>query len=182
MYSKSKKVDFIKNIVLTGFMMAGKSKIGRTLAQIAGYMFVDTDDLIVQDEKRDINSIFEKDGEEYFRNVESKIIREVSERKGCVVSTGGGAVLKKENIDNLRRNGVVVNLKITPEVIKSRIESERETRPVIKDLDIDGVLKKLESRNPFYENCDYSIIVSDDKTPEEHAQMIMGILKGNGEI
>lgn len=172
----------IKNIVLTGFMMAGKTWIGHELAELTGYQFVDTDELIVKHEKRSINDIFSKDGEEYFRDVESKISEMVSEYENSVISTGGGLVLRGKNIDILRKNGVVVNLKITPEVIKSRIENERATRPLIKDLDIDGVLKKLEAREKFYANCDMEIVVSDAKSPREHAEIIIDLLKRNGEM
>lgn len=172
----------IKSIVLTGFMMAGKSKIGHALAEIVDYAFIDTDELIVKAEKRDINSIFEQDGEEYFRRAESRIIKEISGKENYVISTGGGVVLKKENIENLRKSGVIVNLEITPEIIVGRIENEKASRPLIKDLDVGAVLEKLEKRKPFYKNCDYSITVSDNKTPEEHAKIIMQILRRNGEI
>ena len=86
-------------------------------------------------------------------------------------------VLNPQNIDILRKNGVIVNLKITPEVIKKRIENEKAKRPLIKDLDISGVLEKLKSREKYYNNCDYSITVLQDKTPEEHAKMIIEMIK-----
>ena len=172
----------IKNIVLTGFMMAGKTVIGHELSRITGYDFIDTDKMIVNREKRTINDIFEKDGEEYFRDVESEVVIEAASNKNLVISTGGGLVLRKENIDALRKNGVIVNLKITPEVIRNRLNKEKSTRPVIKNLDINGVLEKLKSRERFYAECDYQITVSDEKTPVEFAKEILEVLRRNGEI
>lgn len=172
----------IKNIVLTGFMMAGKSVIGKELADITGFEFVDTDDMIIQTEKKQIGDIFSEKGEEYFRNVESRIALEVARKQNAVISTGGGMVLRKQNMEALGKTGVVVNLKITPEVIKKRLDKEKSTRPVIKNSDMNEVLEKLKSRECFYNKCDYSITVSDKKSPRELAEEILEILKRNGEI
>lgn len=157
--------------------MAGKSHIGRELSKIMGYSFVDTDDMIIKKEQREINDIFSACGEEYFRHIEKEVVKEASCYEKTVIATGGGVVLNPLNIENLRKNGVIVNLKITPDVIKKRIEKEKSKRPLIKDLDVLGVLEKLKSREEYYNNCDYSITVLEDKTPEEHARMIIDMIK-----
>ena len=162
--------------------MAGKTSVGKELARIIGYDFVDTDAMIVRKEGKEITDIFAEYGEEYFRNVESEMAGVASKLKNVVVSTGGGMVLRKENITKLRENGVVVNLEITGAVIKKRLEKEREKRPLIKNSDYDAVLKKLEARKEFYDNCDYKIIVSDKKGVIAHAEEIVELLKRNGEI
>lgn len=162
--------------------MAGKTKIGHELADVTGYKFIDTDELIVKAENREISDIFDIYGEKYFRDMEAKTAEGLAETENSVISTGGGLVLRKENIDNLRKNGVIVNLRITPEVIKNRIESERATRPVIKNSDIDETLNKLAEREEFYADCDYYIVVSDERSPREHAEMIIELLKRNGEM
>ncbi len=158
--------------------MAGKSSIGRELSNITGYTFVDTDELIIKREQREINDIFKSFGEEYFRALEKEIIKEAALYKNAIISTGGGVVLDRENIEILRKSGVIVNLKITPDVIKSRIENEKSTRPLIKDSNLSEVLEKLNKREEYYENCDYQITVSDDKTPKEHAKIIMEKIHG----
>ena len=94
-----------ENIVLTGMPGSGKTTVGRLLAGKEGREFVDTDELIVAREKREISDIFASDGEEYFRDVESEVIREISMRNGLVISTGGGAILRQGNVELLKMNG-----------------------------------------------------------------------------
>ena len=101
--------------------MAGKTSVGKELAKILGYDFADTDEMIVKKEGKEISEIFSENGEKYFREIESDIAGVVSVFENTVISTGGGMVLKKENILKLRKNGVIVNLEITDEVIKKRL-------------------------------------------------------------
>lgn len=162
--------------------MAGKTSVGKELAKILGYDFADTDEMIVKKEGKEISEIFSENGEKYFREIESDIAGVVSVFENTVISTGGGMVLKKENILKLRKNGVIVNLEITDEVIKKRLKKEHENRPLIKDSDFESVLKKFETRKQFYDNCDYKIIISVEKGIKEHAEEIIDLLKRNGEI
>ena len=92
-----------ENIVLVGMPSCGKSTIGRIISKNLGREFIDTDSLIVE-KYGEISKIFELKGEKYFRNIESQIIAEVSKKNGAVISTGGGAVLRNENIDYLKQN------------------------------------------------------------------------------
>ena len=103
------------NIVLTGMPGSGKSTLGRLLAGETGRELVETDEEIVSEAGMPIPEIFEKYGEPYFRDLESKVIRRVSETGGRIISTGGGAVLREENIDSLRMNGIIVFLNRSPE-------------------------------------------------------------------
>lgn len=92
-----------ENIVLVGMPSCGKSTIGRIISKNLGREFIDTDSLIVE-KYGEISKIFSEKGEEYFRNIESQIIAEVSKKNGAVISTGGGAVLRDENIDYIKQN------------------------------------------------------------------------------
>ena len=94
-----------ENIVLTGMPGSGKSTVGRLIAQKSGRTFVDTDELIVKREEKSIPGIFSGKGEGYFRDVESAVIADLSAKTGLVVATGGGAVLRSENVKALKRNG-----------------------------------------------------------------------------
>ena len=96
-----------ENIVLIGMPACGKSTVARILAERTGRKVIDTDLLIVEKEKREISQIFLQDGEKYFRDAESAVIHEASAESGCIIATGGGAVLRSENIANLKRNGKV---------------------------------------------------------------------------
>lgn len=98
------------NIVLVGMPGCGKSTAGSLLAQRLGRQFVDTDSLIVENEKMTIPEIFEKHGEEYFRNAEAKAVAQAGKMSGKIIATGGGAILRDENKRALRQNAVVVYL------------------------------------------------------------------------
>ena len=97
-----------QNLVLIGMPGCGKSTIGKAVAEITGKEFIDSDDEIVKKAGITIPEIFEKQGEKGFREIESEVIAELSLKQGCVIATGGGAILNKRNIDLLKENGEVV--------------------------------------------------------------------------
>ncbi|MFC1484973.1 3-dehydroquinate synthase [bacterium] len=145
------------NIVLTGYMGTGKTVIAQELNNILGWELIDTDELIVEQENRSINDIFENRGEEYFRDVESEIIQKVSGLDKKIISAGGGAVLRKENILNLKKNGMVVCLTAAVEEIFYRLQHD-DTRPLLKvDNPLAKIKEMLKTRAPFYANNNYSI-------------------------
>lgn len=96
------------NLVLIGMMGCGKSTCGRMLARALGRKFVDTDALIEQRQGRAISQIFAQEGEDYFRDLESAVAAELSREDGLVIATGGGIILREENVAALRENGFVV--------------------------------------------------------------------------
>ena len=105
-----------RNIVLTGMPGSGKSTVGRLIADRLGRDFIDTDAVIVE-RYGEIRTIFGQHGEAYFRDLESAVIRELATLNGKVVSTGGGAVLRRENVDALRRNGEIFFIDRSPEYL-----------------------------------------------------------------
>lgn len=145
------------NIVLTGFMGTGKTLVGRLLAEKTGFEFMDTDALIESKTGMNISKIFENFGEEYFRKLETDVIKEVARLDRKVISTGGGVVLKKENMDALRSNGRIINLKARPETIYSRLKDKTD-RPLLKKENVlDEIRRLMDLRKPYYENCDFAI-------------------------
>ncbi|MDE0554546.1 MAG: shikimate kinase, partial [Candidatus Poribacteria bacterium] len=102
------------NIVLVGFMGTGKTSVGRRLASQLRMRYVDTDDLIEQDTGRCITNIFAEDGEPAFRDLESEAVRKASKLYNHVISTGGGVVLSKTNMEALKQNGIIFCLTATP--------------------------------------------------------------------
>ena len=96
-----------QNIVLVGMPGSGKTTVGKILAEKLGMTFCDSDSEIVSREQREITEIFASDGEAYFRDMESSVIKEISARQNLVIATGGGAVLRRENIEMLRENGKI---------------------------------------------------------------------------
>lgn len=150
-----------KNIILTGFMGVGKTSVGKLLAKDIGYTFVDTDVLIESDQRMDITSIFTKLGEPYFRDLETRIIRNILEGDNQVVSTGGGAVIRDENRSLFKKAGMVVCLTARPEVIFERIKRETH-RPLLQTPDPRGKIKELlDSRNTYYRQADLLIDTSE---------------------
>ncbi|TET29574.1 shikimate kinase [Candidatus Aerophobetes bacterium] len=149
------------NIILTGFMGTGKSAVGRKLAKRLDMEYLDTDELIEEREGSKIYHIFEEKGECYFRKVESAMVREVSRLDRYVISTGGGVVLKDENIKALRRNGFIICLTANPEVILKRTEKTGD-RPLLNEPDPGKRIKELlRMRQAYYEKVDFSVDTSD---------------------
>ena len=109
------------NLVLIGMMGCGKSTCGRLLSQKLGRRFVDTDALIEEREGRSIPEIFAQDGEDYFRDLETAIVKELSHQSNLVIATGGGIILREENVTALRENGYVVWLNRSPEEIYKKV-------------------------------------------------------------
>lgn len=151
----------MKNIVLVGFMGTGKTILAKALADDLGMEYVSIDDLIVQREGRPIKEIFAEEGEPYFRELEKRIVKEVSDGADQVVDTGGGVVLDSENMDNLVRGGTVICLWATPEAIYERTKNHTH-RPLLNVEDPLGRIKELmEYRRPFYEKAECHIDTTD---------------------
>jgi shikimate kinase len=133
---------------------------------------IDSDSEIERDQGLSINEIFEKQGEQFFRDIEADVIKRLSERKNCVISTGGGAVLRQANIDNLRRTGVIVCLTADPETILQRTAGDNE-RPLLQtDNPLQRIKELLAIRRPFYEKSDI-MIDTKGRTPLEISEEII---------
>ena len=145
------------NIVLVGFMGTGKTSVGQRLSQRLGMTYVDTDDIIEQTTGRRITDIFSQHGESYFRELESDAVHKVSRLDEHVISTGGGIVLRPENLDFLKRNGVVFCLMATSEEIWTRVKNETH-RPLLEAPNpVEKIRKLLKDREAYYARADYMI-------------------------
>ena len=133
-----------ENLVLIGMPGSGKSTVGKLLAEKMHREFLDTDDLIVQAAGMPIPEIFATYGEDYFRDLEARVIREqVADRNGLVVATGGGAVLRRENRDALGRNGRLYFLDRAPEEL-----IPTEDRPLAST--VEAIKRRYEERYECY--------------------------------
>lgn len=160
-----------RNIVLIGFMGTGKTVTGRVLAERTGMELVDMDSIIEERAGKPISDIFATDGEPAFRAMERSLAQELSQRSGLVISTGGGIVLNPDNVTDFERNGLVVCLTASPEVIFQRLENDT-TRPLLsgdKKEQINGI---LETRKPLYDAIAHQIN-GDQLGPEERADAIL---------
>ena len=166
----------MKNIVLIGFMGTGKTTVGRLLAKQLEWNFVDLDKEIEAACGMAVSRIFAEHGEAFFRQRESEAIKRLSQCTHTVISTGGGAVLRDENIDNLRQCGILVRLQARPEVIVSRVENDQHvTRPLLSQPDrLQTVTALLAERQDRYELADISVD-TDNNTPDEVVQKIKSL-------
>jgi len=150
----------IVNIILIGFMGTGKTSVGMQLAEIFDMRFIDTDDLIEENSKMSIPKIFSEMGEEHFRDLESKAVEQVSRFSRYVVATGGGVVIREQNVRNLKSSGLLFCLDATPGVIFQRT-SQYAHRPLLQVEDPIGRIRDmLQFRAPFYAKADYRIDTS----------------------
>ncbi len=139
------------NIVLIGFMGCGKSTVGKKLANAFSYEFADTDAMIEEAYGKTISKMFEEDGEEYFRNAETELLRKLSkEAEGLILATGGGMPMREENAALLREIGTVVFLEASIETILERLQNDTG-RPLADGEDREKRLRPLyEKRLPVY--------------------------------
>jgi shikimate kinase len=162
------------NIVLVGFMGTGKTQVGRKVAQLTGLKYISTDQMIEEREGKTIPQIFEQSGEGYFREVERKIVAEVSKMDGLVIDAGGGVVLREDNVKDLKANGVLICLEARPEVIFERMKDKMD-RPLLNVEDrLSRIRDLLEKRKPYYAKADYFIDTS-DLSIEEVANRVIQI-------
>lgn len=160
-------------------MGCGKSTVGKCLAKQTGLVHVDTDELIVERYGK-ITDIFAKYGEEYFRTLETQTVRDLSEQDGLVISTGGGLVLRTDNVSLLKGKGKIVCLRAKVDTLEARLQADTQ-RPLLKSAEPlrERLGNMLKVRAPIYENvADFAVDV-DGQTPEEIAAEI---IKGIGQV
>lgn len=165
------------NIILVGYMGCGKTTVGKNLARICGYTFLDTDERIEEKQGRSISDIFATDGENAFRDMETECIREMLEEnlEGMVISTGGGMVLREENRKLLKELGIVVLLKIEPETVYDRIKGDTK-RPLLQCEDpLTRIREMMLQRAEYYEKAAHEIVQVDGKKQQEIAELIFSI-------
>ncbi|MDR1672250.1 MAG: shikimate kinase [Bacteroidales bacterium] len=150
------------NIFLTGFMGSGKTTIGKRMAKLIGFDFVDTDEWIEHREGKTVAQIFEDAGEEAFRRMEHDVLEEMRQRDFTVVSTGGGMPCFGNNMEMMLAIGKVVYLYTLPQTLVRRLMRSHVERPLIKDKSLEELQEyiavKLAEREPFYRKA--HIIVS----------------------
>ena len=173
-----------KPIFLTGFMATGKSKVGPLLADRLGRVFVDTDDMVVASAGKTIPEIFEQDGESVFRQLEHEAIQQASLMDRIIVSLGGGAIAQARNWDVIGATGVCLCFNASVETIFERVSRRRDERPLLMGLDDEGLRHKiktmLQERDPFYKKADAFVTSTEERSPEETADMALAALEKVG--
>ncbi|MEC9104187.1 MAG: shikimate kinase [Pseudomonadota bacterium] len=161
-----------KTIVMVGMMGAGKTAVGRALAEELGVPFLDTDHEIETAASMTIAEIFDRDGEPFFRARETEVIQRLLDGRPCVLSTGGGAYLADRNRSLISQKGVAVWLNADLELLWSRVK-HRNTRPLLKTPDPKGTLTAFyEKRVPIYQQADLEVPASPDISVQDMAARV----------
>ncbi|MDJ0590270.1 MAG: shikimate kinase [Pleurocapsa sp. MO_226.B13] len=154
------------NIYLIGMMGSGKTTVGQEIAKELNYRFFDTDAIVEAIAKKPISEIFQQEGEAYFRDLETKVLAELSTYTRSVISTGGGIIQQQINWSYLRQ-GLIVWLNVELEILKKRIARD-ETRPLADKLE-----SLLKTRLPLYAQADLAIATKAEQTPSEISTQII---------
>lgn len=167
----------MKNIILIGFMGAGKTTLGRQLSRQLGVSFVDTDERIEQEQGRKISNIFEKEGEQFFRNLETKQLQKLlQEDKRRVISVGGGLPVQEQNHELLKQLGSTVYLKATKETLVQRLSGDTG-RPLLQGGNLEDKIKQLmHAREHVYEQVADVTVQTDNMGLLEAVKAIREVL------
>lgn len=168
-----------KNIVLIGFMGAGKTEVGRSLAERLGMDFFDVDAEIEKGQGRTVWEIFYTETEEGFRRIEAKEIESAALLDGYVIACGGGAVLRPDNVAALKSHGTFVYLKADPAELAERLRDDT-SRPLLKGTNrreaINGLLREREA---LYESTADITVDTSTSTVDGVVESILVELDGN---
>lgn len=168
-------------------MGSGKSVVGKYLAHEIAFRFLDIDHIVEQAAEKTINEIFKEDGEPAFRDLESCVLEQVTPFIACVISTGGGVVVRKENWGKLQ-TGIVIYLKVQPDVLADRLQGEtKQNRPLLRDADAHALQDRLnailEERRHLYEQADLIIPVNErqsiDDVGKDIVRKLTNFIKAN---
>jgi len=159
-------------------MGTGKTAVAEELARRLKREYVSLDERIEKKEKRTIPKIFAESGESYFRDVESQIVKEISDKESLVIDAGGGVVIREENVSHLKKNGILVCLKATPEVILERTKHVSH-RPLLNVPNPkEKIQELLNKREPYYTRADYLVDTS-NLSIKEVTEEILNIIRGH---
>lgn len=156
-----------ENIILIGFMGAGKTSVGKRYANEYQIPFLDTDEYIEEMAGKKVSQIFKDSGEEEFRRMETEAVRSLFQKEGShVISVGGGLPMREENRKLLKKLGTVVYLKVSADTVEKRLKGDT-TRPLLmKENPRAEIERLLALRGPVYEDASHLIIETDDKDTE----------------
>lgn len=173
----SKKIQaktlFQDNIYMIGFMGCGKSTISNYLSKMLALEVIDMDSYLTQKEGMSVNQIFEKYGEQYWRNLETNLIISMKDYQNKVISCGGGVPMREINIEEMKKNGKVILLTADPETILARVKNDN-SRPLLRGKKNTKDIKELmDIRRPKYEAAADIVVNTDNRSIHEIAEEIV---------
>lgn len=169
----NEKMGYPYNIALIGFMGAGKSTAARYLSKLLELEQKETDEMIVRREGMAITDIFEKYGEDYFRNAESEIVKSLQNCEQSVISCGGGLVMREENVHNLKISSRIVLLTAKPATILARVKNST-ARPILNGhMNEEYIGALMEKRREKYEQAADLCVETDNRSIEQICEAIV---------
>ena len=174
---KTNKIIKGRSIFLIGMMASGKSQTGPVLAELLRYKYIDLDKFIEKISKKTINEIFQEDGEELFRELETSCLKETIKIPSLVISTGGGIITKSENWGVLRQ-GIIIWIDIKQEIALERLRNDIENRPLLQGEDLSNLYSHIfQSRKNLYSQADLRVKVDNENVEEVAKKIIYEIHK-----
>lgn len=165
------------HLFLIGFMGAGKTAVSGQLSMMTGIPVLDTDEQIRRQEGMEISEIFARKGEEYFRDLETQLLKRLQGQSPQIISCGGGMPLRPQNAALMKCSGTVVWLTVSPETVCERLKND-QSRPLLASRrDPAAVAQLMEQRRTAYEDACSLMISTDEKTPKEIAGEIAVFLR-----
>ena len=165
----------MNNIFLIGFMGSGKSTIANRLNRKYGIEVIDMDQTIEKNEGMKVSEIFQSKGEDYFRQLETELLIEIKKKRNTVISCGGGAVLRSENVEAMKASGKIVMLEASPETIFERVK-DSHSRPLLEgNKTVEYISEMMDKRVASYMEAADLVINVDKKGIEEICHEIMSI-------
>lgn len=162
-----------EHIFLIGFMGVGKTSTSRELSRLLGVTEVDTDAMIVEQEGMPITEIFASKGEEYFRQAETALLDRLRTQKACIVSCGGGMVMRPENVVKMKEQGRICLLCASPETIYEHVK-DSTNRPLLNgNMNIPYIAEMMQARDPKYREAADILVETDGCRPAEVAQKLL---------
>ncbi|MDR0836200.1 MAG: shikimate kinase [Tannerella sp.] len=172
----------MKRIFLIGYMGAGKTMLGKALADTMNLTYIDTDHFIENRYRKRISDIFTNEGENRFREIEHKIISELSDFEDIIISTGGGLPCFNNNMELMNGKGMTVYLEVSVNELAARLEASRNVRPVLQGRSGDELRKfiaeNLEKRRLYYEQAKVRFDV-EKMEDEKDVSALVEVLKNN---
>lgn len=160
-------------IFLIGFMGSGKSTVAKYLSSAYQMKQIEMDEQIEKNEGRSISSIFEKEGEEYFRTLETELLKSLDPRETFVVSCGGGAAVKEENVREMKEKGRIILLSAQPETVYVRVKNSHN-RPLLEgNMNVSYIKELMDKRQKLYERAADFQVKTDGRTAEDIGEEII---------
>ena len=161
------------HIFLIGFMGSGKSTVAKYLSSAYQMKQIEMDEQIEKNEGRSISSIFEKEGEEYFRTLETELLKSLDPRETFVVSCGGGAAVKEENVREMKEKGRIILLSAQPETVYVRVKNSHN-RPLLEgNMNVSYIKELMDKRQKLYERAADFQVKTDGRTADDIGEEII---------